>query len=376
MNRRRPIATLAVLTAALGALLAPHVAEAGYGVQPIGQTLPVTTSQSGSIVDPQRLDFLVSLDPRDSEPFVWVSDSPAIGAAGMPLGSTLGSCRSGDFRPWSEPGKLVCSVSTASLRPGRTYHWWLDYRRLEDGASSSQKAISGPFSFALAQSTPPAANPPAVTPPAAKPPTKAPAAAPTVRQSTKTFASAATLPAARRYTGERSVKHQTLTDVIYGTMKALGAPRTLAVGCWSEFDFAAVARSADFSTQDGDIHLAGFWLGRQPRWLHLAPSVCDAVQELLDTRRPTAERAFGLTVALHETLHAYGIANEAQTNCFAVQLVPFAARHAGMSRTSGDHLRRLAINVTRRSSPPGYWSGGRCRDDGPWDLFPETVNLR
>jgi len=371
MDRRRPLVALTTLTAALAALLGPQVAEAGYGVQPIGRTIPVTASQSGSITDPQRLDFLVSLDPRDSEPFVWVSDSAAIAASGVPLGSTLGSCSSDALRPWIEPGKLVCSVSTASLRPGRTYHWWLDYRRLEDGAAFAQKTISGPFSFTLAQSTPPAA-----TSPAATPPTKASAAAPTGRQSTKTYASAAALPTARRYTGERSVKHQTLTDVIYGTMKALGAPRTLAVGCWSDFDFAAVAKSANFSTQDGDIHLAGFWLGRQPRWLHLAPSVCNAVQGLLDTRRPTAKRAFGLTVALHETLHAYGVTNEAQTNCFAVQLVPLAGRHAGMSRTSGDRLRRLAITFTRRSAPAGYWNGGRCRDGGPWDLFPETVNLR
>jgi len=375
MDRRRRLAILAVLAAALTALLAPSLAEAGYGVQPIGQSLSVTTNGSGSITDPQRIDFLVALDTRDSEPFVWVSDSAAIGASGVPVGAALGSCQSADFRLWSEPGKLVCSVSTALLRPGRTYYWWLDYRRLEDGAASSQRTISGPFSFTLAQRPTPAAPPPAATPPAAKPRTNVPAT-PTVRQSTKTYASAATLPAARRYSGTRSVKHQTLTDVIYGTMKALGAPRTLAVGCWSDFDFAAVARSANFSTRDGDIHLAGFWLGRQPRWLHLAPSVCHAVQQLLDTRRPSAKRAFGLTVALHETLHAYGIADEAQTNCFAVQLVPLAASRLGMRPTSGDHLRRLAIAVTRRSAPPGYWNAGRCRDNGPWDLFPKTANLR
>jgi hypothetical protein len=199
---------------------------------------------------------------------------------------------------------------------------------------------------------------------------------PATQVSTKTWRSAPTLPTRNRYTGQRSIKHARLTDVIYDTMKALGLPRVLAIGCWTEPDFAAVARSADFDVHDGEISVAGFWLGRQPRWLHLAPQVCRSIQELFDTRRPTARRAFGLTVALHETLHAYGVSNEAQTNCFAVQLVPFAAQRAGLTGRSADYLRTLAINSTRRTAPSGYWDGDRCRDGGDWDLLPKLANLR
>ena len=355
---------LAALTAALAALAAPGLAHAGYGVQPIGQTIPVATSSTGSVASPQGIDLLVYLDERDSEPFVWVSDSPAVGPFGMPAGSTVAACNATSLQPWPERGKYVCAASTAGMRPGRTYYWWLDYRRHEDGSATSQQAISGPFPFSLVEAIPP------VTPPEAEPNT------PVARASTKTWQSAATLPTRDRYTGDVSIKHARLTDVVYETMKAFGRPRVLAIGCWTEPDFEAVARSADFDVHDGDTSVAGFWLGRQPRWLHLAPQVCGWIQELLDTRRPSARRAFGLTVALHETLHAYGIRNEAQTNCYAVQLVPFAARRAGLSAGSADYLRTLAINSTRRTAPPGYWNGNRCRDGGPWDLLPKRVNLR
>ena len=374
---RRGVAALTAAVAA--AVLAPGIAEAGYGVQPIGQTVVVTTSGIGYIVTPERLEFLVYLDGRDSEPFVWVADSPAINSSGTPAGSVVASCYGAAFRPWVEPGKHACSVSTVLMRPGRTYYWWLDYRRLEDGSATSQKTISGPFAFRLEQApaTPPATTPPATTPPATRPATP-PAAAPqpTTRESTKTWHSAPTLPTRNRYTGERSIKHQRLTDVVYETMKELGLPRTLAIGCWTEPDFDAVARSADFVVHQGNTSVAGFWLGKQPRWLHLAPDVCTWIQGLLDTRVPSARRAFGLTVALHETLHAYGIRNEAQTNCFAVQLVSFAARQIGLGPRRSDYLRTLAINVIRRTAPSGYWNHDRCRDGGEWDLLRTTVNLR
>jgi hypothetical protein len=355
--RCRPAARLVVLAALLAsALVAPGLAHAGYGVQPTG-TVPAQP----------RLDFLVFLDGRDSEPTVWVSDSALIGPAGAPVGATVGSCSGTAFRPWTEPGKLACSLSTLSLTPGRTYYWWLTYSRLEDGAAVPQGVVSGPFAFALAEAP---ASPPAPSSP------PAPATRPAASVSTKTYASAATLPTRDRYTGRLSIKHARLTDVIYRTMKALDAPRVLAVGCWSEFDFGAVAASADFVTHDDRTTLAGFWLGRQPRWLHLAPAVCTWVQGLLDTKLPTARRAFGLTVALHETVHAYGFSNEAQTNCYAVQLVPVAARFVGLTSARGEQLGRLALASTRGSAPPGYWDARRCRDGGAWDLAPGAANLR
>ena len=375
MSRRGRIAAF---TAVVAALLTPGLAEAGYGVQPVGQTFTVQTSGIGYITSPERIDFLVYLDARDSDPFIWVSDSPAINSFGTPAGTLVASCNGSSLRPWTEPGKHVCSLSTVLMKPGQTYYWWLDYRRLEDGSTSPQKTISGPFAFALvhAPATPPA-TPPATKPPATKPPaTKPPAARPTAPESTKTWASAATLPTRGRFTGERSIKHQRLTHVIHETMKVLDLHKVLAIGCWTEADFESVARSADFVVHDEDTSVAGFWLGRQPRWLHLAPYVCTWVQGLFDTKQPTAKRAFGLTVALHEAIHAYGIANEALTNCFAVQLAPVAARYAGLGAKQAEVLGKLSITVTRRTAPPGYWNAEHCRDGGKWDLLPGRVNLR
>ena len=379
MNRRgRIAASTAVVAALAAALISPGLAEAGYGVQPNGQTFTVTTSGIGYITSPERIDFLVYLDARDSEPVIWVSDSPIINSFGAPAGSVVASCNGTSFRPWSEPDKHVCSLSTVLMKPGRTYYWWLDYRRLEDGAVAPQKTISGPFAFSLVQApaTPPTA-PPTTKPPVTKPPaTKPSAARPTAPESTKTWASAATLPTRNRFTGERSIKHQRLTDVIHETMKALDLHKVLAIGCWTEPDFESVARSADFVVHDANTSVAGFWLGKQPRWLHLAPYVCAWIQGLLDTKQPTAKRAFGLTVALHETIHAYGIWNEALTNCFAVQLAPLAARYAGLGPKQAGYLGKLSISITRRTAPPGYWNAEHCRDGGEWDLLPGRANLR
>lgn len=363
----RGILIRAVCIALLAACIAagaPSVAEAGYGIQPNAQIISVTVDSYGTI-SPSSIGILVGLDNRDSNYYVWVSESPQIGAYGTPVGASVASCGPYQFSAWSEPGKFHCPVSTILMKPGRTYYWWLDYQRLEDGATFPSDRISGPFSFTLQQSATPA--------PTASP---APAYEPDAPQSTKTFESAAYLPTAARYDGSRSIKHSKLTSVIYKTMSALGVPRTLAIGCWSDFDYDAVAASADINTSHGDSVVAGFWLRDQPRWLHLAPFVCAEVQQLLDTRRPSATGASSLTTALHETLHAYGVRNEAQTNCFAVQLVPVAAHFIGMTLASGRYLRTLAINITRRQAPNGYWSAARCRDGGAWDLDPDTANLR
>jgi hypothetical protein len=192
--------------------------------------------------------------------------------------------------------------------------------------------------------------------------------------STKTVAAAATLPAAMRFDGRRSIKHTVLTRLVYRTMKRLGLPRQLAFACWNRADWVSVVQ-ADGMEPEAGSELLGFWLGRQPRWLHLAPGICSDVQSLLTTKRPNARRGAALGTVIHETLHAYGVRNEAQTNCFAVQLVPVFAWNLGLSVARADYLGTLARNYTRRYAPAGYWNRTRCRDGGPWDLFPGSRSL-
>ena len=347
-----------MLAAGLVALLAAGRAEAGYGVGPNGQTFRVATDAAGYVRAPASLDLLVYLDAEDSSPAVWVSDSSSVGASGTPSGGNLGSCSAGSLLPFGEPNKSVCRVSTALLRPGRTYYWWLDFTRQDPGAPAPTARVSGPFSFSLVQ--------PAQSPPARKPQAAA---------STKTVAAAARLPSSTVFDGSRSVKHTTLTRLVYRTMKQLGYPRQLALACWNRADWLSVLAAERTEPGGGGSEVLGLWLGRQPRWLHLAPGVCTDLQGLLSSKQPNARRAGALTTAIHETLHAYGIVNEAQANCMAVQLVPAFGLNLGLGEKRASYLGTLARNYVRRYAPAGYWNSSRCRDGGPWDVFPSVRNL-
>ena len=153
-------------------------------------------------------------------------------------------------------------------------------------------------------------------------------------------------------------------------MKQLGLPRQLAFACWNRNDWLSVLAAEGAEPEQGSATLLGFWLGRQPRWLHLAPMVCSDVQGLLSSKQANARRAGALSTVIHETLHAYGVRNEAQTNCFAVQLVPIFGLNLGMNVTRADYLGTLARNYVRKYAPRGYWNTANCRDGGVWDIFP------
>jgi hypothetical protein len=344
------------------ALLAAGHASAGYGVGPNGQTFTVTADTVGYVKTPASLDLVVYLDAGDSSPSVWVSDSPAIGPSGAPSGRSVGSCSSGSLLPFGEANKWVCRVSTSQLQPGHTYYWWLAFVRQDPGTPAPTDHVSGPFSFSLVQQ----ATPPPPPPPVEDPQTPV---------STKTIAAAATLPSSTVFNGRRSVKHVTLTRLVYRTMKKLGYPRQLAFACWNRADWLSVLAAEGTEPRRGKSELLGFWLGRQPRWLHLAPGICTDVQGLLSSKQPNARRAGALSTVIHETLHAYGVGNEAQTNCMAVQLVPVFGWNLGLSAKRADYLGTLARNYVRKFAPVGYWNSGSCRDDGPWDLFPTFRNL-
>ena len=173
----------------------------------------MTADSAGYVQAPASLDLVVYLDAEDISSAVWVSDSPAISASGTPAGRTLGSCSSGSLLPFGETNKWVCRVSTSLLQPGHTYYWWLDFDRQDPGTPAPTSRVSGPFSFSLAQQvTPP---PPVPAPPPVVKDPHAPV-------STKTIKAAETLPSSTVFNGSRSVKHTTLTRLVYRTMKKLG----------------------------------------------------------------------------------------------------------------------------------------------------------
>lgn len=189
----------------------------------------------------------------------------------------------------------------------------------------------------------------------------------------RTTASAATLRSASAFEGV-SVKHTRLTQLVYKLMRQLGAPRMLAIACWNQPDWESAVADEVGTPAHGATTLA-FWSRLQPRWLHLSPDVCTDVQALLDSKIPSGRRASALSTVLHEALHAHGIRNEAQTNCYAAQLIPLAGRSLHMSNQRADYLGKLALRYDRSHAPPGYWNASRCRDGGLWDLRRERANL-
>lgn len=360
MNSRRRL-LLSLLLLGLSALAAAGGASAGYGVQPDGTSYPVTVDTSGDVESPESLDLVVYLDAQDSSPYVWLAETPNISPYGLPAAGSVAGCSSSTLIPFGEQNKWVCRASTALMQPNRTYYWWLSFRRQDPGQTSPSDRVSGPFSFSLPQQAPP---------PVAEPPIEAPPVSdPHAGVSTKTMAAAATLPGSVLFTGTRSVKHTTLTRLVYKTMQRLGLPRSLAFACWNRADWLSVLAAEGDEPTSGGSTLLGFWQPRQPRWLHLAPEICTDVQGLLTSKTPNARRARALSTVIHETLHAYGATNEAQTNCFAVQLVPYFGMNLGMSVARSNYLGTLARNYVRAHAPAGYWNAARCRDDGAWDLF-------
>jgi hypothetical protein len=157
-------------------------------------------------------------------------------------------------------------------------------------------------------------------------------------------------------------------------MSQVSRPRLLAVACWSEGDWLAVYGGE--VPRHGEVVTLGFWLSKQPRWLHLSAYTCTETQRLLDTGLPSGRRAAALSTVLHEAVHAHGIRDEAQTNCYAVQLVSVAAEKLRLTASRAAYLGNLARRYVRARAPAHYWNRERCRDGGPWDLFPDRKNLR
>jgi hypothetical protein len=212
---------------------------------------------------------------------------------------------------------------------------------------------------------------PSPTPPPSPPPSPTPPPPPVPRP--KSYADAPSLPARIAFTGA-SIKHVRLGENLYDTMKKLGLPRVVQVACWSVSDWPTVLTSAGIDARPA--LMTGFWLPRQPRWVHVGPRQCADVQALLTTRASTGQRAYALATVLHERVHAEGFRNEAQTNCLAVQLVYEFARELNFVFLKAIRLEQLAVRKTRAVAPRGYWNDRRCRDGGAWDLYPSVRNLK
>ena len=334
-----PLAKRVVFALALGVAggFSPSVAHAGSGVQPANGA---TTSEAPT--------FLVSLDQYDSLASVHVSTSTEMTSTGSPV-VDVGSCS--PTTPLPEPNAYTCAPSTYSstssskLAPG-TYYWWVSFLRNDPAEGSSGTRVSGPFQFTVAAPTTPSGGSGGVAP-------------------TRTRAAAPNLPTVQRWRGT-SAKQGRLSAAVYQYSKWLGYPRRVAVACWSDRDWPTVSESAEHH------NLLGFWAPLQPRWLHLAPQTCRAMETLLTSRPqyPNVITANALDTVAHEMIHAMGIRTEPLTECFAMQTADVLGWYLGIRGQYLKGLSRLFL-AAYKLLPARYRDPVRCREGGAWDLEPK-----
>jgi hypothetical protein len=173
------------------------------------------------------------------------------------------------------------------------------------------------------------------------------------------------------FTG-RSVKQTKLSQAAYSLSKAIGAPKSIAVACWSEIDWENI--SGD--NPESAYSTLGFWKPTMPHWLHLSPGICRTMETLIYKRPQFANRftANAVDTLTHEMLHGLGVRNEAQTECYAMQLNWVTANRLGVPLRYSYSLSRLSLG-NYGFHPPAYQDRSACREDGIWDLFKRVPSL-
>ncbi len=142
-------------------------------------------------------------------------------------------------------------------------------------------------------------------------------------------------------------------------------------------------------TGDAAIHVEcqGFWrefrldnnlgevafdgAGGLSKKAELRGSVCSELRGWLgsDKSNPSRDQLIAVHVLSHEAMHALGTADEARTECLAMQ---FDERLALLLGASPDQARELADRYWREVFPrmPNQYRGVECRPDGGLDLSP------
>lgn len=168
------------------------------------------------------------------------------------------------------------------------------------------------------------------------------------------------------FTG-RSIDQTRLASASYWITKAAGRPKMLGVACWNSTDWPGI------SGDSGDSYYStlGFYDPAMPHWIHLSPTVCRGIETLLYHRPiyPNRIIANAVDTVTHEMIHALGITNEAQTECYAMQVSIVMALRLGVPLQYSQQLAHLTL-ANYFLHPPEYVDTVRCREGGVWDLQP------
>jgi hypothetical protein len=166
-------------------------------------------------------------------------------------------------------------------------------------------------------------------------------------------------------------------EPFFGRVASRLAGKRVRVQCWGYAGWADLTRHERLYSSERittrDLGFARF--GSDVA--NLSPAACDGLVLLvyLDLRPAGGRRQLGLSGAVdtlsHEALHSRGVADEATTECFALQRVERTARLLGVERGYARRLAQVAWKRGYRLFSPEYRSP-ECRDGGALDLRPKS----
>jgi hypothetical protein len=169
------------------------------------------------------------------------------------------------------------------------------------------------------------------------------------------------------------------TDPLLNRAARAVAGKPVTARCWSPYDWPhllAETNAIDDRHAPKSVDILGFAnLGGDA--VDLSTEVCYYLQ-LIElggyaavNGRATPFAASALATLAHEAEHAHGVADEADTECYALQMIPTVARVLGLTRREG----RIFADAAWRAYPqePRHYRTSACRNGGPLDLHPRST---
>jgi uncharacterized membrane protein YgcG len=328
--------------------------------QPVAPSSTYLISPTDGATVSSPLTFRINT-PAQATMHIYVGLTSDRQADGSPLGLTVYSC-SGQT---TDAGAYYCTdqTSTTDFIAGSTYYWWAV---ITVGDASW---VYGPRSFSLSSGSSGGSGGGG----------SGSGSGSGGGTRTRTLQDAPYLPSAARYTG-RSVKQTRLSAAAYTLSKFMGAPKSIAIACWSTADWPSV--SGDNPMTNGSYSTLAFWTPLMPHWVSLSPRVCGSMETLLHNRPayPNRFTAGAVETVTHEMMHALGVDRshfgaeaEPRAECYGMQLSIVLAIELGVPYGYANRLSKY--NLTNyRLRPPSYQDPLRCRENGAWDLYPNTLS--
>ena len=146
------------------------------------------------------------------------------------------------------------------------------------------------------------------------------------------------------------------------------------VVCWSRDDWREIAEWFEAEGNERIRTVFGF-VSVPSNVVNLSPYTCDTLDEIVyQGERPetmTASNAVGVIV--HEALHTVGVADEGETECYAMQLTTAAVVELGTDETYGATLAGLTYELNHTSRAGSVYDSPDCHAGGRFDLDNGTL---